>query len=300
MFDERDDGLRRARAVENVGAVERAAVGDAFEIFQGGVGFRFGEADFDARFVAGGLLQFERRAFADDFSVVDDGDAVAKALGFFDVVGGEDDGFLVALELFDDVVNFAADLWVEAGGGFVEENDFGIVDERDGESEALLLAAGKLGVESIAFFFEPETLDKFFRFAVALIKTGEEIERFLDAKFVGQGGGLKRGADFVFEGGGIGFGIAAADDGGAAVGVAKAFEDFDGAGFAGAVGAEKAKDFAFVDGEADAADGFDVAVAFEEVFHSNNGFGHKQELTSLQQRRRLRLPLACLDLAAHR
>ena len=96
---------------------------------------------------------------ADDFAVIDDGDAVTEAFGFFDVVCGEDYRFFVALELFDDVVNFAADLRVEAGGGFVEENDPGIVDERDSKSQALFLAAGQLGVESVALFFEAEALE---------------------------------------------------------------------------------------------------------------------------------------------
>ncbi len=80
------------------------------------------------------MFEFERRALADDFAVVDDGDAIAEALGFFDVVRGEDDSFLVALELFDDVVDLTANLWVEASSGFVEENDFGIVDEGDRKS----------------------------------------------------------------------------------------------------------------------------------------------------------------------
>src|SRR5207248_581797 len=100
----------------------------------------------------------ERRALADDFAVVDDGDAVAEALRFFDIVRSEHDGFLVALELFDDVVNLAANLRVKAGSGFVEENDFGIVDQRDRESETLFLAAGELGIESVAFLFEAEAL----------------------------------------------------------------------------------------------------------------------------------------------
>src|SRR5205814_10557591 len=100
----------------------------------------------------------ERIARDDGFAVVADGDAVAEALGFFDIVRSEHDGFLVALELFDDVVNFAANLRVKAGSGFVEENDFGIVDEGDRESEALFLAAGELGIESVAFLFDAKAL----------------------------------------------------------------------------------------------------------------------------------------------
>src|SRR5207245_6504007 len=77
--------------------------------------------------------------------------------------------------------------------------------------------------------------------------------------------------------------ILAEDDGGASCGIAQAFQDFDSAGLAGTVRAEQAEDFAFADAKADAANGFDVTVALDEIFDSNNGFGHKEKLPSLQQ-----------------
>ncbi len=55
----------------------------------------------------------------------------------------------------------------------------------------------------------------------------------------------------------------AADADAAAVEIAEAFENFDRGGFAGAVGAEETEDFAFVDAEADAADGFEFAVTLD-------------------------------------
>ena len=39
-------------------------------------------------------FQFARSAERDDFAVVDNGHAIAEALGFFDVVRGHDDSFL--------------------------------------------------------------------------------------------------------------------------------------------------------------------------------------------------------------
>jgi hypothetical protein len=69
--------------------------------------------------------------------------------------------------------------------------------------------------------------------------------------------------------------VEAANAHSAAVGIAQAFEDFDGSGFAGAIGAEQAKDFAFVNAEADAAHGLHVAVMFHEIVYLQNGFGHK-------------------------
>ena len=85
--------------------------------------------------------------------MVNDSDAIAEALGFFDVMSGHYDGFLFTAELFDDVINFAAHLRIEAGGGLIEEKHFGIVDQRHRQSEALFLASGELAVKGIALFF---------------------------------------------------------------------------------------------------------------------------------------------------
>src|SRR6266705_800088 len=118
---------------------------------------------------------------------------------------------------------------------------------------------------------------------MGLVKTGKELERFHDTKLVRERGGLQGCADDVFQSRGVFTRVVAADNSGAAVGIAQAFQDFDGAGLAGTVGSEQAEDFAFADAEADAANGLDVAVALGEIFDSNNGFGHKEKLPSLQQ-----------------
>ena len=135
---------------------------------------------------------------------------------------------------------------------------------------------------------------------MTFVKTGEEPERFHDADFVRECYGLKSGANFVLEGVRLSFGIVATDDRGAAVGVAQALQDFDGTGFPGAVGAKQSEDFTFENIETDSANGFHVAVALEEIFHSYDGFGHKQELQSLQQTPFLRQPSSCRDQSAPR
>ena len=48
-------------------------------------------------------------------------DAVTKFFRFFDVMSGEDDGFFLALQLFNDVVDFAAHLRIEAGRRLIEK-----------------------------------------------------------------------------------------------------------------------------------------------------------------------------------
>src|SRR5262249_6575006 len=124
---------------------------------------------------------------------------------------------------------------------------------------------------------------------MALVKAGEEFERFGYAHFIGKRGGLQSGANFVLEGVGLFSRVIATDNGSAAVSIAQTFQDFDGAGFAGSVGAEKAEDFAFADAEAEAAHSFHVAVALNQIFHSQDGFGHKQD-TKLYSKKRFHAP----------
>ena len=90
--------------------------------------------------------------------MIDDSYAVAEAFRFFDVMRGHDDGFLFALEFFDNVVNFAAHLGVETGGGLVEEQHLRIVYQRQGQGQALFLSARELAVEGVTFFLQAEAL----------------------------------------------------------------------------------------------------------------------------------------------
>src|SRR5260370_2358529 len=90
----------------------------------------------------------------------------------------------------------------------------------------------------------------------------------------GKGSRLQRGADLVFESLRFAVRIEAAGGDAAAVGIAETFKNLDGGGFAGAVRPEQTENFSFFHVKADAANGFDVAVALDEVFHLKNGIGH--------------------------
>src|SRR5258706_15775295 len=118
--------------------------------------------------------------------MVNDGDTVAEAFGLFNVVRGHEDSFFLAAQLFDDVVDFAADLRVQAGRGFVQEKHAWVVYQSHGEGQALLLSAGKLAVEGVAFFFQAETLEQLLRIAAALVESSEKAQRFHDARVVWQ------------------------------------------------------------------------------------------------------------------
>src|ERR1700692_4735780 len=118
--------------------------------------------------------------------MIDDGDAIAKALGFLDVMSGHHDGFFLAAKLFDDAINFAPHLRVEACSGLIEEKHFGIVDQRHGQSEALFLASGELAVKGIPLFFETEALEEFFRISMAAVEAGKKPQGLDDPQFVGK------------------------------------------------------------------------------------------------------------------
>src|SRR5438309_7865626 len=219
-------------------------------------------------------FQFARRAESDYLAEVHDGDAVAEALGLFNVMCGHQNGFFLSAQLLNNVVDFPAHLRIQSRGWFVQEDYLRIVDQSHGEGEALLLAAGKLVVKSVALFFQAETFKQFLRLAAAFVEAGEETESFHDPELVRERRGLQRGADFVFESFRFVLRIKATDGNAAAVGIAEAFENFNGSGFAGAVRPEQAENFSFFHIETDAANGFDVAVALDEILHLKNGISH--------------------------
>src|SRR5260370_1389255 len=261
------------RLCDRVAIVDQGKV-IAFETFQVAVGCRLRKADLDARGAAGVGFQCPRCAEGDDFALIHDRDAVAKALGFFDIVRGHQDGFFLAAKFLDDVVNLAADLRVKSGGGFVKEDDFWIIDERHGKGQALLLSAGKLAIKSAALLLEAKALEKFFGLTAALVEAGEETQCFHDPNFVGKGSGLQSGADFVFESRRVALRIAAADGNTPTVKITQAFENFDRSRLAGAVCPHQTENLAFVDIKTDTADSFDVAVALDEILDLENGIGH--------------------------
>ena len=103
-----------------------------------------GEFDLDGGMGQRAVLNLARRADGDDAAFVDDGHAVAELLGLFDVVGGEQDGALLAAQVQHELVDFEARLRVEPGGGLVEEEHLGIVEQGQRQGEALFLSAGEL------------------------------------------------------------------------------------------------------------------------------------------------------------
>ncbi len=117
----------------------------------------------------------------------------------------------------------------------------------------------------------------------ARVEAGEELDGLADLDLFLQIGGLQAHADAVFELARLHFGIVAEHGNASAAARAQAFEDLDGAGFAGAVGAEQAEDFARAHFEIDALHGGERAVGFFEPLNLNGIIhGREQCLTGIR------------------
>ena len=95
--------------------------------------------------LAGRVLvdQRARRPLGDDPAVVHDDQPVAQLLGLVHVVGGEDQGDALLLEPEQPVPQHVPGLRVEPGGRLVEQQDLGLVDQRAGDGQPALHAAGQ-------------------------------------------------------------------------------------------------------------------------------------------------------------
>ncbi|CAB4894487.1 unannotated protein [freshwater metagenome] len=73
--------------------------------------------------------------------MIDDGDAVGELIGLFEVLRGEQHRGALGVEPTDLFPQGEAAHRVKAGGGFVEEQHGGLVDERQRQVEAATHAA---------------------------------------------------------------------------------------------------------------------------------------------------------------
>src|SRR5580658_9541864 len=101
-------------------------------------------------------------------------------------MGGEQNSPAVGFELLDQIPELAAGLRVEAGGGFVEEQEFGIAHQGAAEGEPLLLAAGEAAHARVAFFGELGLGNDFLSGGTLIEEAGEEANGFGHGELVGE------------------------------------------------------------------------------------------------------------------
>ncbi|CAM5409959.1 hypothetical protein SGLAM104S_08989 [Streptomyces glaucescens] len=220
-------------------------------------------------------------AFGGEVAVVEDGDAVGELVGFFEVLGGEEDGDAVGDEVADDLPHVVAGAGVEAGGGFVEEDDAGGADEGHGDVEAALHAAGVGGGGLLGGGGEVEAFQQFggdpAAFALGeVVQVGHEEHVLLAGDQAVDGGELSGDTDRGAYGLGVGGEVVAGDAGLSAVGGDEGGEDLHGGGLAGAVGSEQCEDGPGRDVQIDAVQDGLVAVGLAQPVRRNGQVGHEE------------------------
>ncbi len=111
--------------------------------------------------VLGGAL-LEDRAFVEEIGAVGDMEGLA------DVVVGDKDADVAFLEFEDDVLDVLHSDGVDAGEGFVEEKEHGVVGERTCDFGATTFAAGELDALALTDVAEVELLYQGVEFLAAL------------------------------------------------------------------------------------------------------------------------------------
>jgi hypothetical protein len=230
-----------------------------------------------------------------DRAVADDEGAVAGA-GEVVIVGDDDEGHLVVGGEADEHVHDGGGvLGVEVAGGFVGEEDVGLVGDGTGDGDALLLAAGEFGGEVLGAVGEADAVEGGECGGGGVFsgdgtgdadvfeggEFGEEVEVLEDVSDVAVAEG---GLLFAVECVDVGIG----DEDAALLGAFEAGEGVEEGGFTGTAGAAEEDALAFGDVEVDAVedlDGFAAdGVAAVEVF----GGDHGREDARLEDARRKR------------
>ena len=166
---------------------------------------------------------------------------------------------------------------IEAGGGFVEQQNAGAMDERAGDGDALAHAAGKSANERGAAFVQADFAEQFFGAGGGLgniLEFGEEDKIFFGGKFVVDHGGVGDVAGAIVGGrGGIGAGERESARGGTndAGGYAEK------RGFSGAVASGEDDTFAGRNLQGDAAEGEKAAITLIDVFEAQAGWGERRQ-----------------------
>jgi hypothetical protein len=171
------------------------------------------------------------------------------------------------------VEDIGAGVGVEVAGGFVGEEDGGIDGEGAGDGDALAFAAGEFVGEVVGSFGEANEVEEFVGAVAGFAAVpATEVEGEGDVFFAGEGGEevkeLEDEADFVAADAGevvIGEpGEADAVDGDmAGGGGVESADEVEEGGLAGAGGSDEGDHFALGDGEGDAGEGDDFALAVE-------------------------------------
>src|SRR5579875_3641624 len=159
---------------------------------------------------------------------------------------------------------------IEAGGGFIQKQNFRIVHDAAGDFEPPPHAAGKSGRQGAGAIAQADRFEQF-QGLRAPPRAGDSVQASVDSdifragKFGVAGHVLRDDADAFADGVGVSNDIVSGHDGGARTWGHQSSHHADERAFAGAVRPEEAENFATFDGEADVIDGLQRAEALAEV-----------------------------------
>ena len=140
----------------------------------------------------------------------------AEALDDFEHVRGEEDGGAAGDHALEHGFECAGGDGVDAFEGFVEEQDFGAVDDGGSEGKFFLHAVGKVGNEFFCFAGERHELEEFAGASsggggVEAVHATDEVEVFGCGETAEEGEAFGDDADLPLDFDGVGEGVEAED-----------------------------------------------------------------------------------------
>ena len=160
---------------------------------------------------------------------------------------------------------------IQALGQLVEEDHLGLVDEREGDEEPLLLAAGEAGEGCLPLSLQPPGVQDGTPWDTLGGEGGEEVQRLPYPDPVGQRRLLELAADAPAQLVGFPRGIQAEHPDPPPIRLAQALHALHRGRLAGAVGPEQAKDLPPLDLQGDIVHGEHAAVRLAQVLDLDDG-----------------------------
>ena len=105
--------------------------------------FQIGLFHFPGPLKTGGyqvIDQFIGAVQGDDPSGVNNSDPVTKHFGFIHIMGGHDNGCTLGADVLDQIPQVSPGLGVKPSGRFIQEDDFGLIDQGGRNGKTLFLA----------------------------------------------------------------------------------------------------------------------------------------------------------------
>ena len=211
--------------------------------------------------------------------MIHDRHPIAQLGRLFHVVSGEHHGLAARLKSLDEIPQRPARLRIETRGRLIEEDEFGVVHQRQGDRKPLLLAPRQVHRPSIRSLAEVHRVDQLLRGHAMLEEAAEQIEQLGHGQARIQRDALELDADTLLDRLWMVANIEAEHLNRAGLGRSQALENLDRRRLAGAVRAQHAEDFAACDLEAHAVHGLHVAVELSEVGDAYNRRRVERHLT---------------------